>query len=833
MRAHMWMLLLLPTALVPVTVRGEELAPWKANRHPTDVPKRHVQGIVAGRLEYRVEQGGTMDGRNCRSPQGVWTPFEQTWESNRSVRMENVGQTDVVNPWLVSGQRDLRSVSAIVARAIEPGMTDREKATALWWQQIQHRFHYQGDNRELLSPVKVLNIYGHNTCGNDSICLAGLWKTAGLKVAPARLVGHCVTQVFYDGAWHLFDGDMHSVYLLRDNETIAGEQDLVRDHDLVKRTHTQGILRPQGRAGDEWESSIYVFEGAVTGDRDADRTSAMNMTLRPREALVWRWGHTEPAKFLGSPEHKFASRICNGLWEYRPDFAKATWQKGADSVQGIVAGADGLAAEEGKTGEVVWSIRSPYVLVGGKLEIEGTDATFEISWDGKTWEKAGSDLDVYFPSVGTARYAYHLRCRLAGPARLRRLGIVNDLQMAPLALPEMGIGENQFTYSDESTGERTVRITHEWVERSASSPPAAPAAPVRPRDGGETEGTDVVFEWQPAVDPDGNKIADYHFELSVRPDMKWPLSMSFAKLISRTSDPGAARFTLKTPGELNPDREYHWHVRAKDDQGVWGNWSKTWSFTPRGPAPPLEVELKYDSENNRGVLRWTPNPLGRKPVAYRVYASDEKGFSVSDESFDVAAGLYDVHRKAATKSPTRFPANFLTETNGTELPVVGAGVEFAGANKSYYRVVAVDEQGNRSGPSDYAAAPRPAIYTRPVVQAKKGEEYRYDVGAIRSLGDLRTRVVDGREVMNYWDVEQPQFQIEKGPKWLAIDNSTGQLSGQPDRAGRSEVTVAVTLEREQRSLDEGQLRWGVEKVVDNRIEAVGTTKQAFVIETKP
>src|SRR5438552_3720638 len=314
MRPILWLLLLLP-----VTICGEELAPWKSNHHRSDVPQRHVQDIAAARQEYRVVQGGTMDGRNCRSPQGVWTPFEQTWESNRSVRLENIGETDIVNPWLVSGRNDFRSVSSIVARAIEPGMTEKEKATALWWQQIQHRFHYQGDNRELASPVKVLNIYGHNTCGNDSICLAGLWKMAGLKVAPARLVGHCVTQVFYDGAWHLFDGDMHSLYLLRDNETIAGEQDVVRDHDLIKRTHTQGILRPQGRAGDERESSIYVFEGEVTGDRNADRSSTMNMTLRPGEALVWRWGHTQPVKYFGSPDHKFKERICNGLWEYRPD----------------------------------------------------------------------------------------------------------------------------------------------------------------------------------------------------------------------------------------------------------------------------------------------------------------------------------------------------------------------------------------------------------------------------------------------------------------------------------------------------------------------------------
>ena len=151
-------------------------------------------------------------------------------------------------------------------------MTDREKARALWWQEVQHRFHLEGDNNELRDPVKVFNVYGYNTCGNDSICLAGLWRKAGLQVAPARLVGHCVSQVFYDGGWHLMDGDMHSIYLLRDNETVAGEQDLVRDHDLIRRTHTQGILQPDRRAGDEWESSIYVFEGKVTGDRNVRPT---------------------------------------------------------------------------------------------------------------------------------------------------------------------------------------------------------------------------------------------------------------------------------------------------------------------------------------------------------------------------------------------------------------------------------------------------------------------------------------------------------------------------------------------------------------------------------
>ncbi len=236
---------LLTWAVLLLTATTDDArAPWASNHHPSDVAKRHVQEITEGRVEYIVVQGGTMDGRNCRSPQGVWQPFEQTWESNRSVRMENVGATVVVNPWLSNGRNDFRSLDRIVARAIEPGMSDAEKARALWWQEVQHRFHLEGDNGELLDPVKVFNVYGYNTCGNDSICLAGLWRKAGLKVAPARLVGHCVTQAFYDGAWHLMDGDMHAIYLLRDNQTVAGEQDLVRDHDLIRRTHTQGILQP-------------------------------------------------------------------------------------------------------------------------------------------------------------------------------------------------------------------------------------------------------------------------------------------------------------------------------------------------------------------------------------------------------------------------------------------------------------------------------------------------------------------------------------------------------------------------------------------------------------
>jgi hypothetical protein len=238
------------------------------------------------------------------------------------------------------------------------------------------------------------------------------------------------------------------------------------------------------------------------------------------------------------------------------------------------------------------------------------------------------------------------------------------------------------------------------------------------------------------------------------------------------------------------------------------------------------VSLEFDRPRNRGVLHWAPGARGRKPVAYRVYASDEKGFSISDRSYKVTVGV-------SKEVPSEFPANFVVDTSANELAVVGPDVKMPRANKAFYRVVAVDAMGNRSGPSDYAASPRPVITSAPVTRAKKGATYRYPLAAIRSLGDLRTRVIDGKETMSFWDVERLKFRIERGPAWLAIDEAGGLLSGTPDRSGTAEVVVSATLKRHVRHLDETALKWGIEKVLTSETETAGSAVQSFRIEVRP
>jgi len=805
--------------------------PWASKAKPGDVGKDHVELIADGHHAYTIEQGGTIDGRNSRTPLGVGMmregAVEQTWESNRAVRVENIGDTNVINPWLSNGHNDFRTLKEIVASAVKPGMTDAEKAFALWYQEICYRHHNGGDNNELGNPVRVFNVYGYNTCGNDSICLGGLWNAAGMRAAPARAVGHCISQVFYDNAWHMFDGDMHVVYLERDNKTVAGDQDVTRDHDLIKRTHNYGILWPDERSADEGEASLLVYTGPVTGSRNCAQGTNMDMVLRPGESLTWRWGHLAQVKFHGPDHPVYPDTISNGLWEYQPDVTKDIWRQGAESVDGVRSTPDGLAAEPGKTGTIVWLMRSPYPFVDGHFDAQGTGAKFEISKDNKTWTDVSNGiLEYQLPAEWGPWYELRLRCRLEGDARLKALHFVGDLQMAALAMPEMGVGENKFLYTDQSANGRKVRITHVWVERSSSKPPLPPQAAITPANGGTADGTNVVFRWQPSTDPDGHAITEYEFMLSRYPDMRWPVSMDFRKLISRTADRGEARYTLPAPGLLTPGTVYYWHVRAKDSEGVWGTWSATWSFTPHGPDYPLDVQAVQDPATGVVTLKWKANPVGNAPAGYRVYGSDEKGFSISDKPYAVNVGV-----SKELKSP--FPANFITETKDTSLAVLGPGVNLPGADKTYYRVVAVDAQGVRSGPSDYAETPRPVVYSTPALTAKVGAPYNYDVRVNRSLGDFKDRIIQGAEKRSFWDIDQTAFAIRQGPEWLKIDPKTGVLSGTPTAAGHADVVVTAILSCEKRVISEPDLIWGTDKLISSSIETVGKATQKFTIDVQP
>jgi hypothetical protein len=763
-----------------------------------------------------------VDATNTRDPI-VYAAWRQGFEPMRSLKLENMGDTDIVNPWVtVNGKRDWRSTQSIVSEALraygEPArMTQAEKARAIWEFLRRHRFHATTGDFEVRDPVKMLNVYGFSLCGDNAPALMDLWRAAGLQTRRGFPIGHCVAEVWYDGGWHLLDGDESILFLDRDNRTVASERAIAHDHELSTRAYDDELL-----------PALYNYDGTRSGDYPPHTAHAMHFTLRPGESFEWRWGQGSKHHYAPNPvlfllksanlrewgPNAWAT-LRNGKWTYTPPLRSPAAARGVRTENVRWAGASGgpaiTPAVPARPAVLTWKISVPYAIVGGRLTATvelgaGASCVFSVSHDGAQWQeisrnqtRVDAGLDAFFPSPGPVHYEYFLRAELTASGKalagIDSLSIENDLQMAPLAMPSLELGPNRIVYTDETSGSRSVRATFEWVERSSVKPPLPVAEPVFPADGSQPEGSKIAFEWERAVDAEGGAAADYHFELSADPSMRWALSPAFDVLVSKTRDKGHPRFSLPSPGLLNPGETYYWRVRAKSEQGVWGPWSKTWRFTPQAPGIPARLRLE-EREPGFFTLAWDASPLGRKPARFRVYGSDEKGFRASDQPYETAAGNQKERGLFPGRKRVAFPANFLAETAEPFFRIE--------PKHAYYRVVAVDERGNVSGASEFLEAPRPWIYTQPPTRAKVGEPYRYEARSVRSIGDLSYRDFGpGQSYQSaYWDAEKPKFSIETemprcgnfDVKWLHLDPETGVLSGTPALADAGEYQVNLRVE---------------------------------------
>src|SRR3989339_338410 len=111
------------------------LLPWSTNTDPSDVYKTRTEDVTSSSHPYSIVQGGWVDGAM------YWYPFPQwagvgevppAWESNRQVKLENIGTTDVINPWVSNGRNLFRNKAEIVSTCIGNLTDDREKCLALY-----------------------------------------------------------------------------------------------------------------------------------------------------------------------------------------------------------------------------------------------------------------------------------------------------------------------------------------------------------------------------------------------------------------------------------------------------------------------------------------------------------------------------------------------------------------------------------------------------------------------------------------------------------------------------------------------------------------------------
>ena len=533
-----------------------------------------------------------------------------------AVTIENVGDTPVVNPRLtVNGRYDWYSREAMAAELTRGCDTDEEKAFALWRHFRETRYQMGNGDETTLHPVRYLCVYGYGICGHTAAAFVSLCQAAGLKARVYEIWHHTVSEVFYDGAWHMLDANVKAFYPTWDNRSVASMEQLEQDPGLVRRCYPPGknprIMIAQWYATSD---DNFIQHGY---DREAFQDYTLGITLRPGERLVRSWKSV--GKFYGMGRRRTPSLSANGQLVYAPQLASPGFLQGISANRQNPFNMTAVATDGQKPNLHVlrkhdsvydcpshwWvDVTSPYVIVGGRLRAKvhkGGNSRYDAlslglsvrrGGDGKPiWEAEGTgdfaldmNLDEHLQREGLPPvYRYSLRFQAfaargaAQPVQtgVDELELTSDIQVAPKSLPALGLGANLVHYWDESPDGRRVRITFLYDEHDDSASPAPPALR-EPADGRTVADLAPKLAWDPARHPDGPQVSDYYIQVSPNLKCIWPISANFEGSLGPATE-------FRTPeGWLLPGKTYYWRVKASGADGLWGDWSSIHSFCTPG-----------------------------------------------------------------------------------------------------------------------------------------------------------------------------------------------------------------------------------------------------------
>ena len=340
-------------------------------------------------------------------------------------------------------------------------------------------------------PVKLMNIYNVGYCGIFGPVLDGVFQGIGFENGRAFGVSnwnHCTTEVWYADGWHYFDLDVRGALLQRDG-TVASLVQARADRELW--VDPQPAIEPffpkdhdKGRVFEIYRDSQidYYYRWFQMGH-------VMDFCLRQGESLTrwWqpqggRWHHlpdynigfvrdllqTEPIGYKSNHPEFTVWTQGNGLWRYEPNLTSASsdFQDGAHSATNLRPGGDGLQMVADGSGEAVFEMFTPWIVVPkvNRLDDPSDDTeasivtlhallpvTVLVSLDhGMTWIHAATvqpgrrtiDLTPWVK----ATYGFLLKLQAAGQrdeTALRAMTVESWVQVAPISLPRLKRGLNR------------------------------------------------------------------------------------------------------------------------------------------------------------------------------------------------------------------------------------------------------------------------------------------------------------------------------------------------------------------------------------------------------
>ena len=127
---------------------------------------------------------------------------------------------------------DISSLEAWKQSFIKPGMTDAQKAMAVWETVVkfQHQdtppseYLHAGDLVQ--DPIKLANVYGYSFCSVASASMQALARSIDLQARGWTINAHVVPEIFFDGGWRMLDASLINYFPKADGK-LAGVEETV------------------------------------------------------------------------------------------------------------------------------------------------------------------------------------------------------------------------------------------------------------------------------------------------------------------------------------------------------------------------------------------------------------------------------------------------------------------------------------------------------------------------------------------------------------------------------------------------------------------------------
>ena len=230
------------------------------------------------------------------------------------------------------GQPAVGDMNGLIAYIIRDAKTDREKAEALfffvrdqikdWW------YPAQGSNLAVNDLSVLVWGFGYGYCYDLGRLQSGLWAQAGFRSRIVAWPRHTVAEVFYDDAWHLYDGQHHSYYTKPDGQ-VASFQELKTDGQLfyqgLNKYGLDIIGYPPHHMVHWYSQAEPEFKESGKGDYwSVERDFRLNL----REGEFLDITYTQPGSKYHpdswvtwhglKSNHKDPPSPVTGIWEYAP-----------------------------------------------------------------------------------------------------------------------------------------------------------------------------------------------------------------------------------------------------------------------------------------------------------------------------------------------------------------------------------------------------------------------------------------------------------------------------------------------------------------------------------